>query len=112
MVCPFGHTIFMLNSVVSQPPVVTIPFHGYLHAALQIVLRTVAQFLDGRGDVAPPVALTHYVVFVVVEGCHLACDSAYAVANHCYNAQQPYRCFYSDEPRVAELTLYQVAECP
>ena len=85
----------------SEPLVVLIPFYGLGDAAVKVVLRCKSQFVTCGRDVASPVALFHDVVLVVVEGWDLSRCPAHIFAYEGDHAQQPYRCFYPYEPRVA-----------
>ena len=80
-----GVKVSVLNC--SEPTVVLIPFDGEAHSMVEVVFGMEAQFVFGRSDVTTPVALLHDMVFVVVEGCHLACHPAYVFSAEGYEAK-------------------------
>ena len=73
-------------------------------------MRVVAQFGARLRDVAPPVALTHYAVLVVVERDGAACEAADVLAAGRDCAQEPQRCLDAGHPRVAQFAYDEVAE--
>ena len=87
---------------ISKPFVFLIPSHSSAHSLLQTYLGVVSQLVAGRGDVAPPVALFHDVVFVVVQGGHLPCDVSPPLAAGGHQAEQPQRSLDAQQPGVAK----------
>ena len=76
----------------------------------ELHLWTEAQFLTCWFDVAPPVALSHDVVFVVVECRDLSCAACDAFADEGDDAQEPEWRGDANPPGVAEFLADEVAE--
>jgi len=64
-----------------EPTVLYIPIHSFLYAALQWVLRTIAQLLFGGAYVALPVALLSDVEFVHIERGGFAKEARQSAVN-------------------------------
>jgi len=87
-----------------------VPRHAATHTLGQLHLRRIAQLLACRRDVAAPVALSHDVVLVVVEGCHPARTACHEFAAAGDDAQQPERSRDAYPPGVAQFLADEVAE--
>ncbi len=87
-----------------------IPFNGAAHTLLQVHLRVITQFADGRLDVATPVALAQDVVLVIVQGGDLAGHPSDVFAEEGDDAEHPDGCRDADPPGAAQLFVYEVAE--
>ena len=91
------------------PSVILVPLYGSRNALFQFPLWLVAEILYGRFYVALPVALTKYVILVVVKRVHLASDVTNACAAPADDTQQPQRGFYVQYPGIAQMLLDEVA---
>ena len=94
-----------------NPLVFLVPLDGFTHSFGQSVARTEAELGHGRADVAPPVALPHDFILVVVERGQPAGKPPYALSCGGDYAQKPQRSLDAEQPGVAQFAAYEVAEC-
>ena len=85
-------------------------FRFSFHALFQFHLRLVAQFFAGRGDVAAPVTLFQDIVFVIVQGCYLACHPTNVFTEESDDAQHPGGGSDAQPPGASQFLMDEVAE--
>ena len=91
--------------------IVFVPLNGELYAPFQVVIGMIAQLIHRRLNVATPVALFQYMVFIVVESGNLSRNPTDTFSKERYDTQHPNRGFDANPPRFAQLLVNIVAKC-